>query len=52
LDVIDVVSDAENDEGVSQEIIELMPTSAMSKLSGGREGSVLTEETSSSQNAS
>jgi hypothetical protein len=52
LDVIDVVSDAENDEGVSQEILELMPTSAMSKLSGGREDSVLTEQTSSSQNAS
>ena len=48
LDVIDVVSDAEYDEGVPQDILELMLKFAMSKLSGGRGYSVLTEEMLSS----
>ncbi len=52
LRVIDVVSDAEYDECVPQDILELMLTSAMSKLSGGKEVSVPTEEMLSSQDAS
>ena len=52
LHVIDVVSDAEYDERVPQDILELMPPPAMSQVSGGRDDSVVTEELLSSQDAS
>jgi hypothetical protein len=52
LHVIDVVSDAENDDRVPQDVPELMPTPAMSQASGGRDDSVVTQELLSSQDAS